>query len=173
MTTGKISASSVTQDQDLLIFGGDQKNDAPSTSIEKVSISSQSSKVIGQMPFHFAFGCVLKYGQNDIIAIGGQQNGSISSATWTSSLKNLNNWSPGPNLKQTRELMGCGVLPELKLAIVTGGKGRFNLGNQDRLSSTELIRLDEKMDEKKVKKGKIGHCHEALMDQKTRFPISV
>lgn len=137
MTTARYGSSSVVQNRDLVVFGGRNRSRNYFDSIERVSIATKSSKIIGKMPFTFVFGCVLSYDQDKLIAISGDQNGDWSSATWTSSFSNLKMWEKGPSLIQKRYDFGCAIFRHLKMAIVSGG----SYGG--RLSSTELIQINE------------------------------
>ena len=129
-------ASSVVDDaQDLLVFGGFNYQTGAHKTIEKVSLNTRYSRVIGELPFTFHHGCVLRYGQNIIIIGGNLQNEYISSSTWISSIGDLNNWNQGPELQQERDMHACAFLPNFNVGFATGGSWT--------LSSTELIDLTE------------------------------
>ena len=130
-------ASSVFNDaQDLLVFGGFNSFDGSLKSIERVSLKNQYSEVIGELPFTFEYGCVLNIGQ-DVVLIGGRQNRYRSSSTWTSSIRDLNNWNQGPELQRKRSRHACAFLPSFNVGFVAGGK------DGSRSASTELIDLTE------------------------------
>ena len=119
METARGFSSSVVEGQDLIIFGG--INGLGISSIERVSVKTKSSSIIGQMPFTLAYGCAAKDDKGKIILAGGLLNYAVSSTTWTTSMKDLGSWTKGPDLPVKRFGQACGIFPDLDLFVVVGG----------------------------------------------------
>ena len=140
MTTARHASSSVVHNQDLLVFGGQDSNNNGIHTIERVSIATNSSEIIGEMPVTYNHGCVLSYEQDSIVAISGVQDGRQSPAIWMSTFSNLTTWrgwTRGPNLDYGRSWFGCALLETLKMAVVAGGE------SSPTEMSSELILLNE------------------------------
>ena len=95
------------------------------------------------LPFSVCFHCILHYGKNQFLLVGGKQNGSISNETWILNFDGeVLHLEPGPVLNVGRRMMSCGKMKkihETDIFVVAGGKDEMG----KTLDSVELLNMSQ------------------------------
>ena len=144
---GRDSASSISTDENLYVFGGWNcyaVYPGPGgivselDSIEKINPKKRTSEILSsRLPFTLSYSCMVSF-DDTVMILGGFQDGSRSSKTWKSTISSqFKDWVKGPDLLEKRSSHACGIFKQSNKILLVGGYNPKDLFSA--LKSTEIL----------------------------------
>ena len=133
---GRISASSISTDENLYLFGGWSGSNLDS--IERINPKKRTSEILSsRLPFTLSYSCMVSF-DDTVMILGGFQDGSRSSKTWKSTISSqFKDWVKGPDLLEKRSSHACGIFKQSNKILLVGGYNPKDLFSA--LKSTEIL----------------------------------